>query len=127
MIVESVLIGLSLLLALVFFKSAPPSPPSYSTHLRNAGIDIYSSIDSGDEQGGWIRLKKEYNKLMQNKDYVILLVSFSLGLALFNTFLTLIYQIIEPWGYRSTFLSLHHSILLLCFTVIMLLVLSVLY
>jgi hypothetical protein len=101
MIVEAVLIGLALLLAVVFFKSAPPTPPSYSTHLRNAGIDIYSSIDSGDEQGGWLRLKKEYKKLMQNKDYVILLVSFSLGLGLFNTFLTLIYQIIEPWGYRS--------------------------
>jgi Na+/melibiose symporter-like transporter len=101
MIVEAVLIGMSLLLALVFFKSAPPTPPSYSTHLRNAGIDIYSSIDSGDEQGGWLRLKKEYNKLMGNKDYVILLISFSLGLGLFNTFLTLIYQIIEPWGYRS--------------------------
>ncbi len=103
MIVESCVIALSLLLCFLFFKTAPPTPPSYSTHLRNAGIDIYSSIDSGDEQGGWLRLKREYSLLMKNKDYVLLLISFSAGLGLFNTFLTLIYQIIEPWGYRSIF------------------------
>lgn len=100
MIVESIIIASSLLLAVIFFKSAPPTPPSYSTHLRNAGVDIYSSIDSGDEEGGWKRLKREYKLLMENKNYVILLISFSLGLGLFNTFLTLIFQIIEPWGYR---------------------------
>ena len=58
MITESIVIASSLVLALLFFQSAPPTPPSYSTHLRNAGIDIYSSIDSGDEQGGWKRLKR---------------------------------------------------------------------
>lgn len=114
MIVEAVLIGISLLLAFFFFKSAPPTPPSYSTHLRNAGIDIYSSIDSGDEQGGWKRLEREYNKLMRNKDYVILLISFSLGLGLFNTFLTLIYQIIEPWGYSNNAAGTFGAVLIVC-------------
>lgn len=114
MIVESVVIASSLVLAILFFKSAPPTPPSYSTHLRNAGVDIYSSIDSGDEQGGWKRLKREYNLLMSNSNYVILLISFSLGLGLFNTFLTLIYQIIEPWGYSNNAAGTFGAVLIVC-------------
>lgn len=99
-ICEAAMILSSVGLAYIFFQAKPPTPPSYSTHLRNAGIDIYSSIDSGDEVGGWARLKREYRSLTRNKDYMILLVAFSTGLGLFNTFLTLIYQIIEPYGYR---------------------------
>lgn len=100
LIAEAVIVACSLVLTFLFFRAAPPTPPSYSTHLRNVGIDIYSSIDSGDASGGWNRLKKEFSALMKNKDYVILLIAFSSGLGLFNTFLTLIYQVIEPWGYR---------------------------
>ena len=97
---EAGIIACAVLLTVVFFRAAPPTPPSYSTHLRNVGIDIYSSIDSGDSTNGWQRLRKEFSALMSNRDYVILLVAFSAGLGLFNTFLTLIYQVVEPWGYR---------------------------
>lgn len=97
---EAGIVACPLLLTIIFFRAAPPTPPSYSTHLRNVGIDIYSSIDSGDSSSGWKIIKKEFSALMANRDYVILLVAFSSGLGLFNGFLTLIYQIIEPWGYR---------------------------
>jgi hypothetical protein len=100
LVAEAVIVFCSLLITVIFFRAAPPTPPSYSTHLRNVGIDIYSSIDSGDSSGGWKRLQREFSALMKNKDYVILLIAFSSGLGLFNTFLTLIYQVIEPWGYR---------------------------
>jgi len=51
---EALITLVSLVITIVFFQSQPPTPPSYSTQLRNAGIDIYSSIDSGDIEGGWI-------------------------------------------------------------------------
>lgn len=35
---------------------------------------------------------------MRLQDYLILLLSFSVGLGLFNSILTLIYQIISPYG-----------------------------
>eukprot|EP00602_Paraphysomonas_sp_CaronLab_P009569 CAMPEP_0185020156 /NCGR_PEP_ID=MMETSP1103-20130426/2757_1 /TAXON_ID=36769 /ORGANISM="Paraphysomonas bandaiensis, Strain Caron Lab Isolate" /LENGTH=490 /DNA_ID=CAMNT_0027550885 /DNA_START=215 /DNA_END=1687 /DNA_ORIENTATION=- len=111
---EALITLVSLVITIVFFQSQPPTPPSYSTQLRNAGIDIYSSIDSGDIEGGWNRLNREFSALMNNKDYVILLVAFSSGLGLFNTFLTLIYQIVEPFGYSNDDAGSFGAVLIVC-------------
>ena len=107
MIMEAVVCLVTFLLAYFFFESHPPTPPSYSTQLRDEGVNVYNSMDSMDPEiktaasyTGLKKVKRQVYELMSNKDYVILLISFSTGLGLFNTFLTLIYQIIEPYGYR---------------------------
>lgn len=41
----------------------------------------------------------EFYELLKNRDYCILLLSFSIGLGLFNALLTLIFQIVSPYGY----------------------------
>ncbi len=48
------------------------------------------------------------------QDYLVLVAAFSIGLGLFNTFLTLIFQFVEPYGYGyiATSLSLHHCVVL---------------
>ena len=38
--------------------------------------------------------------LLSNKDYVLLLCSFSIGVGFFNALLTLLNQIVNPFGYR---------------------------
>ena len=104
MILEAAICLCSFLLAYCFFQSHPPTPPSYSAQLKDEGVNVYSSTDSEEalskDAKGMEKLKKHVYDLMSNRDYVILLVSFSTGLGLFNTFLTLIYQIVEPYGYR---------------------------
>ena len=109
LLMEALVCLVSFLLAWRFFEDHPPTPPSYSTQLRDEGVDVYSSQDSADPDSravsssraeGMEKIKRQVHELMANRDYVILLVAFSTGLGLFNTFLTLIYQIVEPYGYR---------------------------
>jgi MFS transporter, FLVCR family, MFS-domain-containing protein 7 len=120
MLLEAGICLASFLLAYMFFESHPPTPASYSTQLKDEGVDVYCSQDSQDHSGGGggrggggrgrgqeqsmtsglERVKQQVCELLSNRDYVILLVAFSTGLGLFNTFLTLIYQIVEPYGYR---------------------------
>lgn len=38
--------------------------------------------------------------LLCNKDYVLLLMSFSIGVGFFNALLTLLNQLVNPFGYR---------------------------
>lgn len=45
-------------------------------------------------------MKKEVSLLLKNKDYLILFTVFSIGVGFFNAILTLLNQIIEPFGYR---------------------------
>eukprot|EP00603_Paraphysomonas_imperforata_P000738 CAMPEP_0114424522 /NCGR_PEP_ID=MMETSP0103-20121206/6740_1 /TAXON_ID=37642 ORGANISM="Paraphysomonas imperforata, Strain PA2" /NCGR_SAMPLE_ID=MMETSP0103 /ASSEMBLY_ACC=CAM_ASM_000201 /LENGTH=533 /DNA_ID=CAMNT_0001593283 /DNA_START=129 /DNA_END=1730 /DNA_ORIENTATION=+ len=123
MLLEAAICLASFLLALVFFKSHPPTPASYSSQLKAEGVNVYASTDSEDPSSrdstglekvkkqvrelmsnkttGLEKVKKQVRELMSNKDYVILLVAFSTGLGLFNTFLTLIYQIVEPYDYSN--------------------------
>jgi hypothetical protein len=55
--------------------------------------------NSADRSGG-NRVMNDFYELMRNRDYCILLLSFSIGLGLFNALLTLIFQIVSPYGYR---------------------------
>jgi hypothetical protein len=41
--------------------------------------------------------------LFSNKDYVLLLLAFSIGVGFFNALLTLLNQIVNPFGYRYVF------------------------
>ena len=46
------------------------------------------------------RLKQDFNQLMNDKNYVVLLIAFSVGLGVFNALMTLINQLVQPHGYR---------------------------
>ena len=75
-----------------------------------AGAGPGNTPSDGDS---WDQVTKEFLLLMRNRDYVILLISFSVGLGLFNAFLTLIYQIIEPHGYSNDDAGTFAAILIL--------------
>lgn len=75
---------LTTLLIIIFFRSDPPTPPSPS-----------------EEQHQEIHLKEDFIHLLKNIHYIILLIGFSLGLAIFNALTTLLYQILKPSDYTS--------------------------
>lgn len=52
-------------------------------------------------ESSWYLVKKEVALLAKNKDYLILFVVFSIGVGFFNAILTLLNQIIEPFGYSN--------------------------
>jgi predicted MFS family arabinose efflux permease len=81
---EAVFTLLTTLLIIIIFRSDPPTPPSPS-----------------EEHHQPIQLKEDFIKLMKNIHYLTLLFGFSLGLAVFNSLTTLLYQLIEPSGYTS--------------------------
>jgi MFS family permease len=72
------------LLLILVFRSRPASPPSPS-----------------EEHQQVINLKDDFISLLTNTQYLILLLGFSLGLALFNSITTLLEQLIKPSGYSS--------------------------
>ncbi|CAF1689280.1 unnamed protein product, partial [Adineta ricciae] len=84
LIIESGLTLVSTLLLLMIFQSDPPTPPSPS-----------------EEHHQIINLKEDLANLLRNYQYLILLIGFSLGLALFNSITTLLFQLIQPSGYSS--------------------------
>lgn len=66
------------------FKNRPPTPPSYGV----VKIDRKSIF-------------KKWRALLQNRDFTILLFVFGIGLALFNSIVTLLDQFLKPCGYTS--------------------------
>ncbi|XP_053612263.1 heme transporter FLVCR2 isoform X1 [Plodia interpunctella] len=66
-------------LILLFFKKAPPSPPS-------AAADLGSSLDSN--------FLQSIKKLLTNRNYVLLLISYGLNVGVFYAISTLLNQII---------------------------------
>ncbi|CAF0913073.1 unnamed protein product [Adineta steineri] len=75
---------LATLLLILIFRSGPPTPPSPS-----------------EEHHQSINLKEDFINLLTNCHYIVLLIGFSFGLALFNSITTLLYQLIAPSGYSS--------------------------
>jgi predicted MFS family arabinose efflux permease len=82
--VEAAFTTLTALLVIVIFRSEPPSPPSPS-----------------EEHHQSINVKQDLGRLFTNSHYLILLVGFSIGMAVFNAMTTVLYQLIEPSGYSS--------------------------
>jgi MFS transporter, FLVCR family, MFS-domain-containing protein 7 len=84
LITEAGLTAVTTLLLILVFRSEPQSPPSPS-----------------EEHQQTINLKEDLINLVRNGQYLILLLGFSLGLALFNALTTLLEQLIKPSGYTS--------------------------
>jgi MFS family permease len=82
--IEACFTALTTLLIIIIFRSEPLSPPSAS-----------------EKQHLSINIKETLIGLFTNRHYLILLFSFSIGLALFSAITTLLYQLIEPTGYSS--------------------------
>lgn len=115
--VECALCILPLTAAYFFFDQSPSITTiisSYPTNIKTDELreDLISNnqikvaeVNAGTEAGVivdedkslWLNLKE----LMSNRDYVILLATFSIGIGVFNTIITLINQIVMAQGYSN--------------------------
>jgi len=127
MIVEFFLALVPLLMAIAFFKAQPDVPPSFSEanrdnalHAEVGALGSLGPADRGsltrrsstgsisssvpvvqDNTCSYERAVAEFKQLIGNKQYVLLLTSFSIGLGLCNSVLTLIFQLVDPYGYSN--------------------------
>lgn len=83
------------MLILIIFRSEPETPPSPS-----------------EEHHQSIHFKEDFMNLIKNRHYLILLIGFSLGLALFNGITALLEQLITPQGYTSEDAGLFGAIII---------------
>jgi hypothetical protein len=95
LIIEAGFTLLTTLLIIIIFRSDPPTPPS-----------------SSEEHHQKINLKEDLIKLLTNFHYLTLLFSFSLGLAIFYSITTLLYQIISLSRYTSNDAGIFGAILI---------------
>ena len=117
--------GCSLIPALLtacITRSTPPTPPSYAAiqALQNTNQDD-RNINNGDENSQEPRTFKEnmhlyvnqMGKLMKSFYFILLLVSFGLGLGLFNALTTLLQQVLCVHGYSDDDVGIFGGIMIL--------------
>ncbi|UJR11609.1 hypothetical protein I4U23_015791 [Adineta vaga] len=96
LLTEACFSALVTVLVAILFRSQPPSPPSPSEEYHLP-----------------INFKTDLINLLKNRHYLILLFSFSLGLAFFNAMIALLYQIIQPTGYSSNDAGIYGAIIMI--------------
>jgi len=103
MLVEFILCVIPLTLTVIFFKDQPPTAPSKSTKLKidNAREGAEASAGVSDYQRAVDSFKQDMLTLLHNKDYILLVISFGIGVGFFNALLTLLNQIVQPFGYSN--------------------------
>ena len=106
MLTQLLMCVLPLVLTAAFFRDAPPTPPSKSTQLKNereqrAEHDLHPSSTGSSGSGSKDELRDDHlGQLLSNRDYLVLFCAFSIGVGFFNSLMTLLNQLIAPFGYR---------------------------
>lgn len=128
MLAELLLSLLPVLLAMALFRDAPPTPPSHSTLLKQQSSKQHPAPPSTPPQqrlpaGSFSHsvsrklsftahpgapeevprgagLREDLRTLANCRDYWVLFVVFSFGVGFFEALLTLLNQIVSPFGYR---------------------------
>ena len=109
MLTQLLMCILPLALTAALFRDAPPTPPSKSTQLKNdrqqREHDLHlsstgSSNSNSDELWSQLLLRDDFMQLQSNRNYLVLFCAFSIGVGFFNSLMTLLNQLIAPFGYR---------------------------
>lgn len=118
--------GISLvpaLLATFITKSNPPTPPSYSAlanlRFQNSGASL--AINNEDTIQDKISFKQNFSiyisqisKLVNSFHYILLFLSFGIGLGIFNALTTLIEQILCVRGYNDNDAGIFGGVMIVC-------------
>jgi len=91
---ECLICVVSLLFAAVVITDAPPSPPSKSSS------PTLRASSSGEAALSWKALH-DVNTLLKDRNFIVLCLSFSISLGVFNALITLVNQLVQPFGYDN--------------------------
>lgn len=109
MLVELIITVIPLGLTVLFFRDAPPTPPSYAASLKaQTGLPPIDDSSAKDDSFALLArsptdfqaLSRQVQVLLTDKHYLTLLAAFSVGVGFFFTILTLLNQLVQPLGYR---------------------------
>ena len=92
LLVQALLASASALWAVLCFQGEPPSPPSQSAAQRAAAL----LVDRREGVGAGKIIARNSAALLRDGEFRKLLLGFGLGLAVFNSLLTLIGQLLSP-------------------------------
>lgn len=95
MLTEFIICAVALIFAVLYFTDSPPTPPSRST------LQKHSHSTTSTPTTAW----SEIRQLACDRNYRILWTSFSCGVAIFNSLLTLVNQLVRPYGYSNEIAS----------------------
>jgi FLVCR family MFS transporter 7 len=99
-LVEFVICAVSALMSYALVRDAPPTPPSQSATEVVAALANTPSTSTN--LGATLRkLSQETRELAADQNYVLLWTTFSLGVGVFNAVLTLVNQLVKPYGYSN--------------------------
>eukprot|EP01038_Epipyxis_sp_PR26KG_P015853 gene15853-21482_t len=117
LLAEFVLCAVPALIAYIYVQDEPKTPPSRSTQLKQIKQDSARLLLNGNGDGVselsvqnkivqskedvWRSFLKESKVLFCDKKFLLLFFSFSVGVAFFNALLTLLFQLIQPYGYSN--------------------------
>jgi hypothetical protein len=91
------------------------SPPHQHTKQTNhATINQQANSNQGKTDEEWESLKRDCWLLLQNKDYIILFFAFSIGVGFFNSIMTLLNQIVGPFGYSNDDAGTFGAVFIFC-------------
>lgn len=125
MIFQLITQGIAFLLVLFLFWDAPPTSPSHSEQLKRkeekVALDSEESQDIIREEEKSPRTRKDdmhallrdLQLLSSNRDYMVLMLCFALGVGLFNALITVLNQFVQPLGYSNTASGLFGAVFIL--------------
>lgn len=99
MLCQFILCLVPLLFTVCYFVDAPPTPPSMSTLLQHEG-DSCGKLENTTNTP-WNKTMNELRVLFADRDYILLLVSFSVNQGFFCAIMTLVNEMIMPHGYSN--------------------------
>lgn len=82
--------------AIIFVKNEPITPPSASSSHQIDNKKEYNSL-----MEVFIDMKNDIIMCFKNKNFIIIFISFGLGLGVFNALTTLSEQLIKPFCYNE--------------------------
>lgn len=109
LLVEAILAAVSALVAAVFVKSRPVTPPSSA-----AEKEALDAINDERDESILQVLSTNVMLCIKNRHFVVLLLTFGIGLGLFNAITTLTEELIAPLCYTDDDASLFTGLLLGC-------------
>jgi sugar porter (SP) family MFS transporter len=108
---EMAMSGVAAVWVFLAFKDAPPSPPSHSASERASLRSEHAEVR---REEALKEVQQEVCALLQDREFMKLVLGFGVGLGLFNAMLTLVNQLVRPAGYSSDDAGLFGATLIGC-------------
>jgi len=122
LLIQCAISALSTVVVLIFFRNRPPTPPSFTETMRSrrhvppddAHNTTTTPIIGGQTGSARISLREQMVQVLSNREFLKLCIGFSVGLAYFNSLVTVLGQQVEILGYNDDAAGAYGALILGC-------------